>query len=296
MAVVSDQVRTPTAPAAVRGAPYVWLVPAFALLVFVVGYPIVENIGSSVTTSVAGTERFVGLQQYGALLTDPTFYRAVWLTVLWTVGVTVLQFLLGLATALAADRATWFVRWVRPVLIIPWVLPGVVAANVWVVFYNENGLVNDLLSVVGLDSDRAWLADTATSLPAVIVAAAWKGFPFYFLLLLAGLQSVPKETREAATIDGAGPFQTLTRVVLPQMKTIIVTSLALGVIATSNYFDGIYLMTAGGPADSTLTLPVWVYNTAFSQFDLAKASALSVIILLLVLVPVIVNQVRRGVR
>ncbi len=129
------------------------------------------------------------------------------------------------------------------------------------------------------------------------MAAAWKGFPFYFLLLLAGLQWVPEETREAAKIDGANSFQTLTRVVLPQMTAIVITSLVLGVIATSNYFDGIYLMTGGGPNSATLTLPIFVYNTAFSNFDFAKAYALSVVILLLVLVPVVIQLIagrRRG--
>jgi multiple sugar transport system permease protein len=267
--------------------PYVWLVPAFALLAFVVGYPILQNVVASFTTASGGTDTFVGFDQYSALLADPVFYRAVVLTVVWTVGVTVLQFALGAAAALVADRSTWFVRRARSILIIPWVLPGVVVANIWVVFYNDRGLVNTLLSAVGLPTQQAWLADGRTAMLAVIIAAAWKGFPFYFLLLLAGLQSVPVETRESAKIDGAGPFQTLVRVVVPQMRAIITTSLVLGVIATSNYFDGIYLMTAGGPSGATLTLPVWVYNTAFADFDFARASALSVVILLIVLVPVV---------
>lgn len=269
--------------------PYLWLIPAFAVLLFVVGYPIVRNIIASFTTVNAGETVFVGLDQYVALFRDPIFYQAVLLTVYWTVGVTALQFFLGAITALAADRSSWFVRRVRPVLIIPWVLPGVVVANIWVVFYNDHGLVNSILTAIGLPTQTAWLANSNTALIAVIIAAGWKGFPFYFLLLLAGLQSVPVETREAAKIDGAGSLQTLLRVVLPQMKAIVITSLVLGVIATSNYFDGIYLMTGGGPSGATQTLPIWVYNTAFSNFDLAKASALSVIILLIVLVPVIVR-------
>lgn len=279
------------APRKIRVTPYFWLVPAFALLIFVVGYPILQNIIASFTTAQNGGTAFVGFAQYVQLLQDPTFYQSVLLTIVWTVGVTALQFFLGAVSALAADRSSWFVRRVRPVLIIPWVLPGVVAANIWVVFYNDNGLINKILTSVGLPTQQAWLADSNTAMIAVIVAAAWKGFPFYFLLLLAGLQSVPAETREAAKVDGAGPFQTLTRVVLPQMRAIIITSLVLGVIATSNYFDGIYLMTAGGPSGSTQTLPIWLYNTAFTNFDFAKASALSVIILLLVLVPVVVQLV-----
>jgi len=135
------------------------------------------------------------------------------------------------------------------------------------------------------------LANSRTALVAVIIAAAWKGFPFYFLLLLAGLQSVPVETREAARVDGASSAQTLFRVVLPQMRAIVTTSLVLGVIATSNYFDGVYLMTGGGPSGATLTLPVFLYDTAFSNFDFTRASALSVIILLIVLVPVVVRLI-----
>jgi multiple sugar transport system permease protein len=271
--------------------PYLWLVPAFALLLFVVGYPIVQNIIASFTTAQAGGSTFVGVDQYVQLLQDPTFYQSVLLTVYWTVGVTTLQFLLGAISAIAADRSSWFVRRVRPILIVPWVLPGVVVANIWVVFYNDNGLINSILTSIGLPTQEAWLADSNTAMIAVIIAAAWKGFPFYFLLLLAGLQSVPVETREAAKIDGAGSFQTLLRVVLPQMRAIIITSLVLGVIATSNYFDGIYLMTGGGPSGATQTLPIWLYNTAFANFDLAKASALSVVILLIVLIPVIVRLV-----
>lgn len=286
----------PAVPRRARGQlpdvrPYLWLLPAFALLTFVVGYPIGQNVIASFTTVSGGTSTFVGLEQYRAVLSDPVFYRSVALTIYWTVGVTALQFGLGAAAALAADRNTWFVRRARSLLIIPWVLPGVVAANIWVVFYADNGLVNSLLSVIGLPTQQAWLASSDTAMPAIILAATWKGFPFYFLLLLAGLQSVPPETREAARVDGASSFQTLVSVVVPQMWPIIATSLVLGVIATSNYFDGVYLMTGGGPSGATLTLPVWLYNTAFANFDFARASALSVIILLIVLVPVVLRLV-----
>ena len=269
--------------------PYVWLIPAFALLAFVVGYPIVQNIIASFTTVSMGVSTFAGFDQYVALLKEPVFYQSILLTAIWTVGVTALQFVFGAIAALAADRNTFFIRRIRTVLIIPWVLPGVVVANIWVVFYNDQGLINSLLSSIGLPTSQAWLADSKTAMIAVIIAAAWKGFPFYFLLLLAGLQGVPEETREAARIDGANSFQTLVRVVLPQMRAIITTSLVLGVIATSNYFDGIYLMTGGGPNSATLTLPIYVYNTAFANFDFAKASALSVVILVIVLVPVVVR-------
>ncbi len=263
--------------------PFLWILPGFGLAAFVVGYPIVKNIGASFTDQTAAGSEFVGLAHYRQILSDPHLYDSLWLTLLWTVGVTVLQFVIGFLAAIMADRSSRFIRLLRPVLILPWALPGVVAAFIWLFLYNEHGLINQILGLIGLDSTRAWLADSNTALPAIIIAAAWKGFPFYFLLLLAGLQAVPHETREAARIDGASAWQALIYVIIPQMRAAIAISLALGVIATSNYFDGVYLMTGGGPSGATETLPVWIYNVAFNQFDLPKASALSVIILVIVM-------------
>lgn len=265
-----------------RATPYLWILPGCLLAGFVVGYPIVTNIGASFTEQIGGGTVFVGLENYAAIVGDPQFLRSLWLTIVWTLGVTVMQFVLGFLAAVMADRSSRFIRALRPILILPWALPGVVAAYIWVFFYNERGLVNQLLGLIGVHTQTAWLANPVTVLGAVMVAAAWKGFPFYFLLMLAGLQSVPAETREAARIDGAGAAQALFYVVIPQMRAAIATSLALGLIATSNYFDGVYLMTGGGPSGSTEILPVWIYNTAFNQFNIPKASALAVIILVIV--------------
>jgi ABC-type sugar transport system permease subunit len=279
-------------------APYLWVLPGCLLAAFVVGYPIITNIGSSFTDQSARGTEWVGLEHYVDIISDPHLYESLWLTAVWTIGVTIMQFVLGFLGAVMADRPSGFIRFLRPVLILPWALPGVVAAYIWVFIYNDHGLANQLLGAVGIDSTNAWLANSDTALPAVMIAAAWKGFPFYFLLLLAGLQSVPIETKEAARIDGASGWQTLRYVVIPQMRAAIVTSLALGVIATSNYFDGVYLMTGGGPAGSTEILPVWIYNVAFNQFDIPKGSALSVIILVVVtalmVLRAIVSRATRG--
>lgn len=272
-------------------APYLWILPGIALAGFVVGYPIISNILSSFTNQTAGTTEFVGLQNYAEIVGDPHFYQSLWLTVVWTFGVTAMQFFLGFLGAVMADRSSRYIRALRPFLILPWALPGAVAAYIWVFFYNERGLINQMLGLIGIDTNNAWLANPATAFGAVMVAAAWKGFPFYFLLLLAGLQSVPVETREASRIDGASGWQTLFYIVIPQMKAAIATSLALGLIATSNYFDGVYLMTGGGPAGSTEILPVWVYNVAFNQFNIPKASALAVFILLVVVLLMVVRWV-----
>ena len=263
-------------------APYLWIFPGCALVGFVVGYPIITNIGASFTGQSATGTVFTGLQNYASIVADPHFYQSLWMTLVWTFGVTALQFVVGFLAAVMADRPSRFIRRIRTILILPWALPGVVAAFIWVFIYNDYGLVNQTLGLFGIHSTTAWLANPSTALIAVMIAAAWKGFPFYFLLLLAGLQAVPAETREAAKVDGATAWQTMIHIVMPQMRTVIATSLALGLIATSNYFDGVYLMTGGGPSGSTEILPVWVYNVAFNQFNIPKASALSVIILAIV--------------
>jgi len=119
---------------------------------------------------------------------------------------------------------------------------------------------------------------------AVIVAGIWKGCPFYFVMILAGLQSIPREIIEAAQVDGANRGRVLVSVEMPYIRNILAVTSVLGLIWTANYFDGIYLMTQGGPIGATLTLPIWIYNTAFSTFNLSEASALSVILLIIVLI------------
>ena len=121
-------------------------------------------------------------------------------------------------------------------------------------------------------------------MPAVIVAGIWKGCPFYFVMILAGLQSIPREIIEAAQVDGANRGRVLVSVEMPYIRNILAVTSVLGLIWTANYFDGIYLMTQGGPIGATLTLPIWIYNTAFSTFNLSEASALSVILLIIVLI------------
>lgn len=225
---------------------------------------------------------FVRFDNYRALFSDPNFYHSIWLTVIWTLFVTSFQFLIGLLVALLINVKIRSINFLKPMLILPWALPGIVAATTWVFMYSERGLINQLLKIFVHDPP-VWLAEKNWAMFAVIVAAIWKGFPFYMLMLLAGLQAVPKDMIEAAKIDGARPVRVLWNISLPQMSSVIVTSLILGVIWTSNYFDGIFLMTGGGPAKATQTLPIWIYKIAFSQFNIERAAALSVILLLFVL-------------
>jgi multiple sugar transport system permease protein len=267
--------------------PYLYLLPAFAVMTLVVFYPMVYNIVNSTFSGRVFDQapQFIGLTQYRNLLSDPEFFNALRLTLIWTLGVTALQYTVGLITALLLNQVILSVRFARPMYILPWIVPGVVAAVVFRFMYNyDAGLVNVTLRQLGLEElTRAWVANPNTAMGAAMVLGVWKGFPFYMVMLLAGLQTVPQELFDAAHIDGASGLQTLRYVSLPFLKPVSATSLLLGIIWTANYFDGIYLLTGGGPAQVTTTLPIYIYKTAFSTFDLNRASAASVLLLVMVI-------------
>ena len=269
-----------------------WIGPSYLIFVLIMAFPIIWNIAESFFSTSYGTSTFVGLANFRQIIDSGQFYSSFLLTLYWTAGVFAGQFILGLVLALYFNRKLWISRFIRPLMLLPWAIPGIVSSTAWVFLYSQNGLINQLLSPF-VKSGPAWLADPRLVMPAVIVAGIWKGAPFYFLMLLAGLQSIPAELIEAARIDGASRWTILTRVELPYIRNILALTSALGLIWTANYFDGIYLMTGGGPVNDTTTLPIWIYNAAFSDFNLSEASALSVILLLLVLLVALPYLLRR---
>jgi multiple sugar transport system permease protein len=268
--------------------PYLFLAPAFLVMTGVVFYPMLYNFVNSTYSGRVFDQapQFIGLGHYINLLGDADFYASLKLTLIWSVVVTICQYLVGLLTALLLNQALATTRYVRGLYILPWIIPGVVAAVTFRFMYNfDAGLVNVTLRSLGLNSlTRAWVSSPSTAMGAAMILGVWKGFPFYMVMLLAGLQTVPEELFDAAHIDGASFWGTLRFVSLPFLKPVTVTSLLLGIIWTSNYFDGIFLLTGGGPADATKTLPIYIYKTAFSTFDLNRASAASVLLLVVVVV------------
>jgi multiple sugar transport system permease protein len=269
-----------------------WIGPSYLIFVLIMAFPVLWNIVESFFSSSYGQSNFVGLSNFKQIVSSGQFYSSFLLTLYWTAGVFVGQFVLGLLLALFFNRRLWISRFIRPLILIPWAIPGIVASTAWVFLYSQGGLINQILSPF-FKTGPAWLAEPKLVMPAVIVAGIWKGAPFYFLMLLAGLQTVPSELLEAAKLDGANRWKILMRVELPFIRNIIGLTSVLGLIWTANYFDGIYLMTGGGPVNASTTLPIWIYNTAFSNFNLSEASALSVILLVLVLLIALPYLVRR---
>jgi multiple sugar transport system permease protein len=267
---------------------YAFAGPALLAIILVLFYPIVSMMITSFYSKPTLTRPsvFIGLTNYLSVLRDPIFPSAVWNMFVWTLGVTIGEVVVGLYFALILHQR-FPGRWLaRMLVIVPWVLPGVVVAVTWRFMYSQDfGLINLVLRSVGLDQlAHAWLGDRQTAMIAVILVGVWKGFGFYTLMFLAGMQTIPIELYEAAKIDGATGRQQLFGITLPLLRPVMITSTVLGLIWTSNYFEAIFVMTGGGPARSTETLPMFIYNTGFSFYRIEEAMAGSNILMVIVLV------------
>lgn len=266
---------------------WLFLTPAILLVAVLMYYPMIGTVIESLYDSsfINPVPRFVGLTQYVRTLESPVFGRVVWNSCIWTVCVVALQNVIGFAIALLLNQRLRGQGVMRSLILLPWILPGVVAAILWRFMYDPQlGLINSFLVQSGLAAGPiAWLAQSGTALPAAIVAAVWKGFPFSTVVYLAALQGIDQEQIEAATIDGAGRWRRLFAVVLPAMRETIAINVILTTILTFNYFDMIWVLTRGGPQNATHIFPTKIYELGFGQFRFGEASVYGVFSILLLL-------------
>jgi len=267
---------------------YGFMLPAALLVGLFMYWPMVDTFVESLyTTSFINPKpTFVGLTTYEKIFGDGTFWQVVRNSLVWTAGVVVLQNVGGFLIALLLNQRLPGQGLLRSLILLPWVLPGVVAAILWRFMYDPQlGLINSFLMRLGvIEHGAGWLADPSTAMAAVIFAAFWKGFPFSTVVFLAALQNVDQEQVEAAKIDGAGALRRLFDVVLPAILPIIVVNVLLTTILTFNYFDIIYVLTRGGPLNATAIFPTRIYEVGFGQFKFGEAAAygsLSVLVLVL---------------
>ncbi|MET7422322.1 sugar ABC transporter permease [Dactylosporangium sp. NPDC005555] len=260
--------------------------PAMALLGAVVLYPLVAALTTSLfdQSLVLPGRKFVGLANFEAVF-DRQFWPTLRNTVVFTVGATIAPVVVGFALALALNTKLPGRAVLRGLFLMPWVIPGVVVSFVWLWIFNANyGLLNGLLVQLHLiDEPVVWLGGPGTAMASVIVAKTWASFPWIMVMLLAGLQTVPHALHEAAALDGAGSVSRFRHVTLPHLRGILGIVVLLEVIWNLQHFDMIYVLTHGGPAGSTTTFAVAVYDTAFKAFDLGTASALGALWLVLIL-------------
>ncbi len=280
-----------------RLTPWALLAPALLAASVLVVFPVGESVWLSLHHAILfdpGHRPFVGLANYAAALADPTFWASLWTSVIWVVLAVGGQFGLGLAAALLLNRRFAWRAAARAVIVIPWALPSVIIGLIWTWMLDFNlGVVNTIGLRLGLLSQPvAWMTNPTTALAAVILAVIWQGFPFFAVTLLAGLQAIPAELYEAASLDGAGALARFRHVTWPGLAGVITATLLLRMIWVANSFDLILVMTGGGPGTTTQTLPLHAFLTAWSGGDYGKGSALAVILTLL-LMGVVIVQLRR---
>jgi len=277
-----------------RGAriyPYLLVLPAFVIVLGVVLYPVVAGIVASfqdltLRTLSRGTVSFVGLRNFERMWADPVFWMALRNTGLW-VGANVLaQMVLGLALALLLNQRVRGLGFFRAGILLPWVVPSVVAVLTWRWMYDPSvGIVNEMLVRTGLLQDYfPILGDVRTALWAVTVESIWKGTPFVMLLLLAALQMIPRSVTEAAQMDGAHGWRMLFFIVLPQIRLAFAIAMILTLILTVNNFNAIWLMTAGGPLNSSEILFTLAYRYGFERMNLGLASAVATVLFVFLVV------------
>ena len=279
--------------------PWLFLAPALVATVVLVLGPVLETFWLSLHNVVLFRPRvrpFVGLANYLAVLNDEVFWSSLGRSVVWVGAAVGFQFSLGLTAALLLNRQCWWRPVARALVIVPWALPSVVIGLVWTWMLDFNlGIINQLGMQFGLlDHSIPWLAQPRTAMAAVILAITWQGFPFFCVTLLAGLQSIPREHYEAASIDGAGPVRSFWYVTLPGLMPVMATALLLRMIWVANSLDLLLVMTSGGPGTSTQTLPLYAFLKAWSGADYGYGSSLAVVLTLLLLSVVIVYAVRSG--
>ncbi|SFB17306.1 carbohydrate ABC transporter membrane protein 1, CUT1 family [Poseidonocella pacifica] len=279
--------------------PYAMLSPAVIVTLAIVFLPMLQTAWMSLHDYVLFRPNdftFVGLDNFIAALQDEVFWISLKHTVIW-IGVTIpAQLLLGLVTALLLNQNFPWRPVARALIIIPWALPSVVIALMWVWIYDSNyGVMNDFMLRLGLiEQAMPWLANPKTALGAIILTLTWQGFPFFAVMILAGLQSIPRSYYEAASIDGASTWRQFWHITLPGISGVLVTSVLLRTIWVANSFDVIFVMTGGGPGYSTYTLPLYAFVKARTNLDFGYGSALAVLFTILLMGVVMVYLRRTG--
>ena len=268
----------------------VWalMLPLIVVIFGVVSWPFIRTVGLSFTDAslVGGQSSAVGFANYTHVLGSRAFQSAFMNTAWFVILSVSAELVLGVAAALLLNQPFYGRTALRALMILPWALPTIVNAILWRLIYNpEYGAANAAFLQLGLiDSYRSWLGEPGSAMFAMVIADVWKNFPIVALIALAALQSVPRETQAAAIVDGAGPFARFRYVTLPYLAGPLMIALVLRTIEAFKVFDIIWVMTRGGPANTTRSLSILVYQEAFSFQRAGSGASMALMITLIVMV------------
>lgn len=264
-----------------------FVAPAMAVLALILGWPLVSAILLSLqdVRSVGSPGTFVGLVNYGKVLLDPTTWKSIGLSIGWVVANGILQTALALMAALVLNERFPGVRIARTWIILTWIVPTVVVVIIWRwLFSTSGGMINPLMMQAGLiERPVGFFNSPSQAFATLVFINSWRWFPFITLMLLAAMTRISEDLYEAARIDGADAWRRFTRITWPLLKPMLGVLSVVGTLLSFNVFDIIWLLTAGGPAGGTRTLPVLIYETAFKGYRLSEAATVSIIATVLLL-------------
>ena len=266
--------------------PWLFLLPVLVILLLLFGYPLINSIimaFQNYKLTAPNDIQFNGLENFAKLFGDPDSMMILKNSFIYVIVSVLGQFLLGMMLALALKKQFRGRGIYQSIVFLPWAFSGFVVGLIlrWS-FNGEYGIVNNLLMKFGLtDHNIAWLGTPGFSLAVVIMAMIWMGIPFFAIMILAALQSIPSDVYEAADVDGCGTVRQFFQITLPYIKPTLITTVLLRTIWIFNSLDLVVIITDGGPANTSQTLPAYMYSKAFGSYDFGFAAALGVILMLI---------------
>lgn len=266
--------------------PWLFLLPVLVILVLLFGYPLINSIimaFQNYKLTAPNDVYFNGLQNFAKLFGDTDSIMILKNSFVYVIFSVLGQFLLGMTLAVALKKQFKGRGLYQSIVFLPWAFSGFVVGLIFRWSFNgEYGVINNLLTKLGItDSNIAWLGTPGLSLAVVIIAMIWMGIPFFAIMILAALQSIPSDVYEAADVDGCGAVRQFFQITLPYIKPTIITTVLLRTIWIFNSLDLIVIITDGGPANSSQTLPAYMYSKAFGSYDFGFAAALGVILMII---------------
>jgi multiple sugar transport system permease protein len=273
---------------------YFLFFPAFAFIAFVRIYPVFDGIWISLTNQglIRGRNiKFIGLDNIIKVLTkDTQFWSVIGFTFIYTFGTVILSYVFGLFIASLVNNEIRGKMLIRALVLIPWIIPPVVAGIAWLWSLNDQtGIINVLLKRFGvIERPILFVASPKMARITVTFIGGWKAYPFMMLILLAGMQSIPIELYESARIDGANTWQSFVRITMPMLKSVTLVSTTLMTIWTFNSFENIFLLTEGGPTSATYVASIYSYNVAFVRGRLGYSAAISTVMLVFMMILTVV--------
>lgn len=266
---------------------WIFVLPAMIIVGALLIYPIFSSLYYSMTTKhlIRPVYDFIGLANYQDVLTDPDFFKAFLHSIVWTVASLAGQILVGFTAALCVNRVKHLKGVYRTLMIIPWAFPSIVIALSWKWILNGvSGFIPNILVEMGICQELPqFLSDSSIVFLTLVMINIWFGAPMIMLNVLSALQTIPQDQYEAAQIDGASKGQQFIHITFPHIKVVVGLLVVLRTIWIFNNFDIIYLLTGGGPADKTMTVPIYAYNMGWGTKMLGKSSAVTILLLLFLL-------------